>query len=155
VVPSLNKKRLKSIRGKRDEEMRKLELRHIQEALQKDEGNTLRRYLDKKLRKELCMSTRRKLDDSKIRLSKQVCPRWDQSLQSFIVYHCAYHDFNPHPKTIQTKCLKLNCAHLTLQKRKEIIVKTLQEAVDFKNRLASIRIEQVKSGYRLIKNQVH
>lgn len=142
-------------KSKRDEKLRKLELKHLQEELQRDEGNTLRRYLDKKLRKELCMPVRRKLRNSKIEASSQLSPRWDKTRQIFIVYHCAYHDFYPRPNIIQTKCLKFNCTHLTLQKKKEIVVKTLQEAIDFKNRFGAIRIEQRKSGYRLTKNRVH
>lgn len=45
--------RLPRTQHKRDETMRKSELKHVQEVLSKDIGNTMRRYLDKKLRRKL------------------------------------------------------------------------------------------------------
>jgi len=45
--------RISTGQHRKDETMRKLELEHIQEVLSKDEGNTMKRYLDKKLRKQL------------------------------------------------------------------------------------------------------
>ena len=46
-------RRKKGRTQRKDEAMRKLELKHVQEVLNRDEGNTMKRYLDKKLGKEL------------------------------------------------------------------------------------------------------
>lgn len=74
------------------------------------------------------------------------------------VYHCKLHVFNPDSNTVQTKCLLRNCKHLMCKRASQkgggSIVKTLQEAIDIKNRLGDlVWIEQVEGGYRIIKRR--
>lgn len=142
-------------RTKRDEAMRRLEMKHILEVLNRDQGNTMRRYVDPKLREELDLLPRKKRLTSKIEPTNlQVIPRWDKSHQGFIVYHCTRHNFDPSSVTIQTKCFPRNCTNLTLQRKKEIFVETLKEALDIKGRLNDVWIEQIGERYRLAKAHV-
>ncbi len=136
---------------KRDDAMRKQELEHIKETLARDGGNTLKRYVDKGLKKELCVPAPRQPRHSRKTYSGPVAPRWDDYQQGFMHYHCNYHNDIPHPNKLETKCLNINCAHLTLQKKSEITVKTLGEARDLQKKHSNLQIEQMRSGYRVTK----
>jgi hypothetical protein len=139
-----------SLRRKKDEAMHVLEIKFTQETLNRDEGNTMRRYLDNKLRKELNYPPRKQFCHVKSKQSSvNTSPKWDASIQSFIVYHCTYHRFDLDDTTIETKCFQRNCGHLTTQRKKEIMVKTLREALALKKRTKDVQIEQTPSGYLL------
>ena len=93
---------------------------------------------------------RQRLDYARVKkLTRQGLSLPGQITGSFRVYHCNVHAFDPDPATIMNKCLKRRCNHLTIQKRSKIIVKTLEEAVNVKNKLGNAWIEQVESGFRI------
>jgi hypothetical protein len=133
--------------------MQKLELRAIEDELSRDGGNTLRRYLDDNLRKELGLPAkkRKNLTHAARKMQEKGFPRWNDSLQSFMVYHCGLHGFDPDPATIAGKCFERECEHLKLDKRKEITVTTLSEALTIKSQINSIYIEETKTGFRIFK----
>jgi hypothetical protein len=139
-------------RNKSDRKLPELELKFIREALDRDQGNTMRRYLDPKLRKELGLPPRKQHHPLTIKpVGSVMFPRWDPSARFCIVYHCKSHGFDPDQATIRSKCLVRNCLNLILQKRSELRVRSLQEAVEIKNRLGGVWIEPVKGGFRLFK----
>jgi hypothetical protein len=143
-------------KNKRDEPLPELELKFIREALDRDQGNTMRRYLDPQLRKQLGLPPRKQYQSSAVKpVGSAMFPRWDPSMRFFIVYRCKRHGFDPDQDTVHTKCLARNCLNLILQKRSELWVRSLQEAVEIKNRLGGVWIEPVKGGFRLFKEHRH
>jgi hypothetical protein len=128
-----------------------LELRCTQEELNREgNGNTLRRYLDDRLRKELGYPKKKQTHHLKrIHSILHTEPKWDSVNQSFILYHCIKHNFYPDSATIKKKCSKRNCFHLYAQRKKEIIVKTLNEALALKRTIGNVQIQQISAGYRV------
>jgi hypothetical protein len=139
------------LKTKRDDAHYIFELKCTQEELNREgHGNTLRRYLDDRLRKELNHPTKEQLRHVKrIQSILHTGPKWDAITQSFIVYHCRKHNFYPDSTTIQTKCSQRNCTHLYPQRKKEIIVKTLNEALTLERTIGNVWIEQIPTGYRV------
>ncbi|MEM4736463.1 MAG: hypothetical protein QXD41_01185 [Nitrososphaeria archaeon] len=133
-----------------------LELRYTQEEMNREgNGNTLRRYLDDRLRKELNYPTKEQMRHVKrIRSILHMEPRWDPATRNFIVYHCRKHNFYPDSTTIKNKCFQRNCSHLYPQRKKEIIVKTLNEALALKKTIDSVQIEQIPAGFRVTVHQI-
>ena len=147
------KTRKVAIRMKNDEALRKLELDAIKDELSRDCGNTLRRYLDDNLRRELGLPPSKQKSSLHMtrKLETRAFSKWDDSLQSFVVYHCDFHGFDPDPATIVNKCFERKCEHLRHDKRKEILVMTLNEALIIKNQTDGIYIEETKTGFRVFK----
>ncbi|MGF3573564.1 MAG: hypothetical protein ACQXXG_09130 [Candidatus Bathyarchaeia archaeon] len=145
------KKPLSLLKTKRDDAGYILELRCTQEELNREgNGNTLRRYLDDRLRKELNYPAKEQTRHVKrIRSVLHIEPKWDAATRNFIVYHCRKHNFYPDSTTIKNKCSQYNCFHLYPQRKKEIIVKTLNEALALKRIIDSVQIEQIPAGFRV------
>lgn len=127
------------------------ELKCTQEELNREgNGNTLRRYLDDRLRKELKYPTKeQKAHLKRIQSILRMEPKWDTATRSFIVYYCRKHNFYPDLITIKNKCSQRNCFYLYPERKKEIIVKTLNEALALKRNVGCVYIKQVPAGYRV------
>jgi len=145
------KKPWSPLKTRRDDAGYILEVRCTQEELKREgNGNTLRRYLDDRLRKELGYPTKKRTHNLKrIHSILHIEPKWDSVNQSFILYHCRKHNFYPDSTTIKNKCSQRNCLHLYPQRKKEIIVKTLNEALALKKTIGNVQIEQISAGYRV------
>jgi hypothetical protein len=139
-----------SLKTKRDEAGYIFELRCTQEELNREgNGNTLRRYLEDRLRKELGHPTKKTYNLKRIHSILNIEPRWDPVNHSFILYYCRKHNFYPDSATIKNKCSQRDCIHLYPHRKKEIIVKTLTEALNLKKAISNIQIEQISAGYRV------
>jgi len=145
------KKSSSRLKSKKDDIGYALELKFTQEELNREgNGNTLRRYLDYRLRKELNYPTKKQTPHVKrIQSILQTKPKWDAVTRSFVVYYCRKHNFYPDLATIRNKCSQRNCFHLYPERKKEIIVKTMNEALALKRTIGCVRIEQIPAGYRV------
>jgi hypothetical protein len=76
--------------------------------------------------------------------------RWDALRKVFMIQHCSFHNFDPNEATLLTKCFARKCIHLAPQRRKEIVVSTLREAIEIKSNHSEILIEQTEDGFRLM-----
>ena len=140
------------LRNPREEAMIELELRSTQEELSRDGGNALRRYADASLRRDLELPSSKPAPSKEARkLSTKGSCRWDGSLESFLVYNCALHEYDPDPVTLVDKCLARQCSHLKVDKRKEVTVKMLNEALRLREQNPGFQIEETKSGFRISK----
>lgn len=136
--------------AKNIKEMEKLELEDTQLQLSRDGGNTLRRYVDDKLRSDLGLPPRKQAPSRAARRAQiRGLSEWDDSLKRFRVYSCNRHNFCPPPITVEDKCKPRECIHLKQVYKKEIVVKRLTEALRLKSRSDRIMIEDVGTGFRV------
>lgn len=125
--------------------------KYAQEKSNRDENeNILLRYLDYLLKKELNHPGQQTNNIKRVSSIVKMELRWDSVTRNFIVYYCRKHNFYPDSTTIKNKCAQNKCFHLYPRRKKEIIVKSLKEALLLKGTIDTVQIEQNPSGFRVI-----